>query len=161
MANGLLLHVCCWWMGHKRWILEGAVGSCDVVGILVWLHGGGGEMLHVLAVITLDDGPGLGTLGSNVVGDCGCSTFGGGVPVASGFVAPRRSIGRRISCSFCMAWVRAMDALVEVGTVPLRAVRVSVAGRIVRSTDDIVGVAQCIGYSCHVLATQYHLVPGI
>jgi hypothetical protein len=60
-----------------------------------------------------------------------------------------------------MACVRAMEALVEDGTVLLRAVRVSVACSIVRSTGDSVGVAQCIGYSRHVAATQYCLIPGI
>jgi hypothetical protein len=43
-----------------------------------------------------------------------------------------------------MACVGAMETLVEVGTVPLRAVRVSVACSIVRSAGDSVGVAQCI-----------------
>jgi hypothetical protein len=60
-----------------------------------------------------------------------------------------------------MACVHATEALVKVGTVPQRAVRVSVACSIVRSAGDSVGVAQCIGYSCHILATQYHLVLGI
>jgi hypothetical protein len=51
-----------------------------------------------------------------------------------------------------MDYVRAMDAPVEVGTVLPRAVRVTVACTIAHSADDIVGVAQCIGYSCHMLA---------
>jgi hypothetical protein len=50
---------------------------------------------------------------------------------------------------------------VEVRTVPLRAVRVSVACRIVCSADDIVGVAHGVGYSHHVSATCYPLVPSI
>ncbi len=54
-----------------------------------------------------------------------------------------------------------MEALVEVGIVPLRAVRVSVASSIVRSVGDSVGTAQCFGYRHHVSSTQYCLVPGI
>jgi hypothetical protein len=62
-----------------------------------------------------------------------------------------------------MAYIHAMEALVDVGTVPPRAVRVSVASSIVRSVGDSVGTAQCIGYRCHVSvsATQYCLVLGI
>jgi hypothetical protein len=37
-----------------------------------------------------------------------------------------------------------MEALVEVGTVPSRVVRVSVACTIVRSICDSVGVVQCV-----------------
>ncbi len=46
-----------------------------------------------------------------------------------------------------MTWVCATEALVKVGTVPPRAMRVSVASSIVRYTGDSVGVgmAQCIG----------------
>jgi hypothetical protein len=111
--------------------------------------------------VTLGDGPGRGTLDYGVVGDCGCSTLSDGVTVSSGFVASRQSVGRMISHSFCMACVRAIDTLVEVERVLPRAVRVSIACSIVHSADDIVGVAQCVGYSRHVLTTQYHLVPGI
>jgi hypothetical protein len=61
-----------------------------------------------------------------------------------------------------MACVSTMEALVEVGTVLLRAGRVSVSSSIERSTGESAGVAQCIGYhSCHMLVTQCHLVPGI
>jgi hypothetical protein len=60
-----------------------------------------------------------------------------------------------------MACVHATEALVEVETVLPRAVRVSASSRSVRSTGDSVGVAQCVGYSCHLSATQYHLVLGI
>jgi hypothetical protein len=60
-----------------------------------------------------------------------------------------------------MACVCATEALVEVGTVPLRAVRVSVASSIMPSTGDSAGVMQCIEYSLHVSANQYRLVPGI
>jgi hypothetical protein len=60
-----------------------------------------------------------------------------------------------------MSWVRVMASLVEVGTLLQRAVRVSIACKIVRSADVIVGMAQCVGYSHQVLATQYCLVPSI
>ncbi len=52
-----------------------------------------------------------------------------------------------------MACVQAMAALVEVGTVPPSAARVSIACSIVRSAGYSVGVAQCAGYSCQVSAT--------
>ena len=74
---------------------------------------GCGTMLHVLAHITLGDGLGLGTLGTRVVGNCGLGTHSVEVPMASEFVAPRQSIGRIISRCFCLAWVQAMDSLVE------------------------------------------------
>jgi hypothetical protein len=89
---------------------------------------------------TLGDGLVVCTLGSGVVGNRGRSTLGDGVPVVGGW-----SVGRRILQSFWMAWDRAMDSLVEDGTVPPRAVSVSVAWLIVRSVSEIVGVAQCIG----------------
>jgi hypothetical protein len=54
-----------------------------------------------------------------------------------------------------------MEALVKVGTVPPRAVRVSVASSIVRSVGDKVETVQCVGYSRHMLATQYCLMPGV
>ena len=44
-----------------------------------------------------------------------------------------------------MALARTMESLVEDGTVPPRAVSVSVAWMIVHSIAEIVGVAQCIG----------------
>ena len=69
-------------------MFEGAVGSCDVVGIWTGMRVGGGEMLGALALITLGGWPGIGTLGSTMVGNCGRSTLGGGVLVASGFIAP-------------------------------------------------------------------------
>jgi hypothetical protein len=50
-----------------------------------------------------------------------------------------------MSRRFLIACVCAMKALVEVGTVPPRAVRVSIASSIVRSADDSVGMVQCIG----------------
>jgi hypothetical protein len=60
-----------------------------------------------------------------------------------------------------MDCVHAIEALVEVGTVPPRVVRVSVTSGIVCSAGDSAGVAQCIGYTCHISATQYRLVLGI
>jgi hypothetical protein len=60
-----------------------------------------------------------------------------------------------------MACVCATEALAEVGTVPERAMRVSVASSIVRSINDSVGTAQSIGNRCHLSATQYCLVLGI
>jgi hypothetical protein len=96
-----------------------------------------------------------------MVGNRGHRTLSDEVLVASEFVAPGQSIGRKISGSICMACVQAMEALVEVGTVLPRAVRVSVTCIIVPSADNSVGVAQCIGYSRHMSATQYCLVPGV
>ncbi len=49
-----------------------------------------------------------------------------------------------ISCSFWMVLDCAMNSLVEDGTFLPRAVRVSVAWRIVCFVSEIVGVAQCI-----------------
>ncbi len=60
-----------------------------------------------------------------------------------------------------MAWVREMESLVEVGTVPPRAVRMSIALRRLRSACVIDGAAQWVGYRRHVLATWYRLVPGM
>ncbi len=56
-----------------------------------------------------------------------------------------KRVERRISRGFRMACVSATEALVEVGTVPPRAVRVSVASSIVRFAGDSVDVVQCIG----------------
>jgi hypothetical protein len=81
-------------------MFEGTVGSCDVGGIRDGLRVGGGAMLHALVCVTLGDGPGVGTLGSGVVGNRGRSTLGDGVSVASRFVVSWWSIGRRMSCSF-------------------------------------------------------------
>jgi hypothetical protein len=117
--------------------------------------------VHVLAFVTLGDGPSVGTLGSSVAGDRGRSTLSDGVSVVIEFDVPWWEIGRRISCSFLIACICATEALVAVGTVPPRAVRVSVASSIMHSSGDSAGVAQCIGYSRHVSATQYHLMPGI
>jgi hypothetical protein len=60
-----------------------------------------------------------------------------------------------------MACVHATEALVEVGTVPPRAVRVPVASSSMPSAGDSAGVVQYIGYSRPVSATQYCLVLGI
>ncbi len=78
------------------------MGSCDVVGIRDGMLIGGGAIFLALACVTLSDVLGVCTLGScaGVVGNRGCSTLGAGVSVASGFVVPWLSIGRRISRSF-------------------------------------------------------------
>jgi hypothetical protein len=81
-------------------MFEGAVGSCDVVGIWNVLRVGGGSTLCALARVTLSDGNNIGTLGSNMVGNHGNSTLGDGVSVASVFVVPWWRVERRISCSF-------------------------------------------------------------
>jgi hypothetical protein len=100
MANGLLLHVRRWWIGCKRQMFEGTAGLCNVDGVWDGERDGGGATVPTLAWVTLSDGPNIGTLGSGVVGSCGCSTLGDGVSVAIGFVVPWRKIGRRISRSF-------------------------------------------------------------
>ena len=94
---------------------------------------------------TRGDGLVAGTLGSGAAGIRGRSTLGDGVTVVGGAGVVCWSDGRRISRSFWMAWDRAMASLVEDGTVPPRAVSVSVAWMIVRSVSEIVGVAQCVG----------------
>jgi hypothetical protein len=81
-------------------MFEGTVGSCDVVGIQIGLRVGGGGILRALVCVTYGDGPGIGTLGSGMTGNRSRSTLGDGVSVASGFVVPGGSIGRRISRSF-------------------------------------------------------------
>ena len=87
----------------------------------------------------------VGTLVSGVASNHGRSTLGDGVPVVGGGGALCWRVGRRILQSCWMAWARAMDSLVEDGTVPPRAVSVSVAWMIVSSVSEIVSVAQCIG----------------
>jgi hypothetical protein len=82
LANGLFLRVCRWWTGCKSQMFAGAVGSCNVVGIQVGVIVGGGAIKHALARVTLGDGPSVGTLGSGMAGDLGCSTLGDGVSVA-------------------------------------------------------------------------------
>jgi hypothetical protein len=81
-------------------MFEGAIASCNVVGIQVGVHIGGGEIVYALARVTLGDGPGIGTLGSGVVGNHGCSTLGDSVSVAIGFDLALGRIGRRLSHSF-------------------------------------------------------------
>jgi hypothetical protein len=78
----------------------GAVGSCNVVGVLVGVLVGGGEVERALARVILGDGPSVGTLGSGVVGNPGHNTLGDGVSVGIGFDVPWWSTGRRISRSF-------------------------------------------------------------
>ncbi len=137
-------------------MLASAVGSFEVVGVRVGLCMGGRGLLRATARSTLGDGIVVCTLGSGVVGNRGRSTLGDGVLVVGGL-----SVGRRILWSCWMAWDCAMDSLVEDGTVPPMAVSESAAWMIVRSVSEIVGMAQCIGYSRHVSATQYCRVPGM
>ena len=132
-------------MGLTSRTLGGAVGSCEVVGVRVGLCVGGGGLLRAAARSTLGDGLVVGTLGSGVAGIRGWSTLGDGVTVVGGAGVVCWSDGRRISRSFWMAWDRAMASLVEDGTVPPRAVSVSIAWMIVRSVLEIFGVAQCVG----------------
>jgi hypothetical protein len=126
-------------------MLAGAVRSFEVVGVRVGLCMGGAVLLRVRARSTLGDGLVVGTLGSGVAGNRGRSTLGDGVPVVGVGGAFCWSVGRRILRSCWMAWDRSMDSLVEDGTVPPRAVSVSVAWMIIRSVSEIVGVAQCVG----------------
>ena len=141
------------------------MGSCEVVGVrvgrcvlvricssLLDVVGVGG-VLRAVARSTLGV-LAAGTLGSGAAGIRGRSTLGDGVTVVGGdgvmvVVGGAgifcRSDGRRISRSCWMAWDRATDSLVEDGTVPPRAVSVSVAWMIVRSVSEIFGVVQCVG----------------
>ena len=121
------------------------MGSCEVVGVRVGLCVGGGGLLRAAARSTLGDGLVAGTLGSGAAGIRGRSTLGDGVTGVGGAGIFCWSDGRRISRSCWMAWDRAMDSLVEDGTVPPRAVSVSVAWMIVRSVSEIFGVVQCVG----------------
>jgi hypothetical protein len=165
MVNGLLLQVRCWWIGRNSWMSAGAVGSLDVVGVLVGLLTGKGLLAwRAMARVALGDRLSVGTLGSGTLRPAAVvnldrSTLG--VGISSGVIVPGRSVGRRMSQSCCIAWVHKMESLVEVGTVPPRAVRMSVASRRVRSTFLIDGAAQWVGYRCHVLVTWYRLVPGM
>ena len=121
------------------------MGSCEVVGVRVGLCVGGGGLLRAAARSTLGDGLVAGTLGSGTVGIRGRSTLGDDVTVVGGACVFCWNNGRRILRSCWMAWDRAMDSLVEDGTVPPRAVSVSVAWMIVRSVAEIFGVVQCVG----------------
>jgi hypothetical protein len=56
MANGLLLRVCLWWMGHKSQMFAGAMGSCNMVGIQVGVLVGGGAIKRALVHVTLGMG---------------------------------------------------------------------------------------------------------
>ena len=119
--------------------------SCEVVGVRVGLYFGGGGLLCAAASSTLGDGLVAGTLGSCAAGIRGQSTLGDGVTVVRCAGLFSWSDGRRILRSCWMVWDCAMDSLVVDGTVPPRAVSVSVAWMIVRSVSEIVGVAQCVG----------------
>ncbi len=165
MVNGLFLQVHRWGIGRNSWMLAGAVGSLDEVGILAGLLTGKGFLARcAVARVALGDGLSIGALGSGTLGPAAVvnlarSTLG--VGVSSGVVVPECSMGRRMLRSCCMAWVGEIKSLVEVGTVPPRAVRMSVASRRVRSTCVIDGAAQWVGYRRHVLVTRYGLVPGM
>ena len=100
--------------------------------------------LGALAAGTLGSGA-AGTRGRSTLGDGVTMVGGDGVMVVGGAGIFCRSDGRRISRSCWMAWDRATDSLVEDGTVPPRAVSVSVAWMIVRSVSEIFGMAQCVG----------------
>jgi hypothetical protein len=132
-------------MGRTGRTLVGAVGSFEVVGVRVGLGMGGGRLLRATARSTLGDGLVVGTLVSGIAGNRGWSTLGDGVQGVGGGDAFCWSVGRRISQSCWMAYARAMPSLVEDGTVPPRAVSVSVAWMSVCSISEIVGVAQCVG----------------
>ncbi len=119
-------------MGRTSRTLVGAVGSFEVVGVRVGLSMGGGRSLCATARSTLGDGLVVGTLVSGVASNRGWSTLGDGVLVVGGGGALCWSTGRRLLWSCWMAWARAMDSLVEDGTVPPRAVSVSVAWMINR-----------------------------
>jgi len=108
----------------------------DVVGVGGVLRAVARSTLGVLAA---------GTLGSGAAGIRGRSTLGDGVTVVGGAGIICLSDGRRISRSCWMAWDRATDSLVEDGTVPPRAMSVSIAWMIVRSVSEIFGVVQCVG----------------
>ncbi len=61
----------------------------------------------VLAHVTLGDGPGIGTLDSSMVGNCGLSTLGNGVSEACGFVASGWSTlddGMSVASGFDVPW---------------------------------------------------------
>ena len=116
-----------------------------LVGVRVGCCVGVGGLLRAAARSTLGDGLVAGTFGSGAAGIRGRSTLGDGVTVVGGAGVFCWSNGRRTLRSCWMAWDRAMDSLVEDGTVPPSAVSVSVAWMIVRSVSEIVGVAQCVG----------------
>ena len=132
-------------MGLTSRTLGGAVGSWEVVGVRVGLYVGGGGLLRAAARSTLGDGLVTGTLCSCAARIRGRSTLGDGVTVVGGAGLFSWSDCRRILRSCWMAWDRAMDSLVVDGTVPPRAVSVSIAWMIIRSVSEIVGVAQCVG----------------
>ncbi len=82
-------------------MLAGAVGSLDVVGVLVgFLTGKGLLAWRAMAHVALGDGLSISTLSSGTlrpaaVVDLDCSTLG--VGASSGVVVPGRSMGRRMS----------------------------------------------------------------
>ena len=132
-------------MGRTSRTLVGAMGSFEVVGVLVGLGMGGGGLSRATVRSPLGDGLVVGTLVSGVVGNHGGSTLGAGVQGVGGGCASCWSVGQRMLRSCWMACARAMPSLVEDGIVPPRALSISVAWRSIRSVSKIVGVAQCIG----------------
>ncbi len=81
-------------------MFDSPVGSCDVVGIQDGLRIGGGTILRALACVPFGDRPSVVTHGSGMVGDCGHSTLGDGVSVASRFFCALVESWKRISYSF-------------------------------------------------------------
>ena len=132
-------------MGRTSRTLVGAMGSFEVVGVRVGLSMGGGGLLRATARSPFGDGLVIGTLVSGIVGNSGRSTLSDGVQGVGGGYVSCWNIGQRILWSCWMACVRAMPSLVEDGTVPPRAVSMSVAWRSICSLSQIVGVAQCVG----------------
>ena len=114
-------------MGRTSHTLVCAMGSFEVVGVRVGLGMGGGGLLRATTRSTLGDGLVVGTLISGVVGNRGRSILGAGIQGVGGGCASCWSVGRRILRSCWMACVRAMPSLVEGGTVPPRAVSMSIA----------------------------------
>ena len=129
-------------MGRTSRTLVGAVGSFEVVGIQVGLGMGGGGLLRATVRSTLGDGLVVSNLVSGIAGNRGRSTLGDGVQGVGGGCASCWNVCRRILRSCWMACIRAMPSLVEDGTVPPRAVSMSVAWRSVCYASEIVGVVQ-------------------
>jgi hypothetical protein len=132
-------------MSRTSLTLVGTVGSFEVVGVQAGLGMGGGRLLRATVRSTLGDGLVVGTLVSGIVGNRGRCTLGDGVQGICGGCSFCWSIGRRILRICWMDCTCATPSLVEDGTVPPRAVSMSVAWRSIRSISEIVGVAQYDG----------------
>jgi hypothetical protein len=124
-------------------MLAGGVGSLDVVRVLVGLLTGKGLLARrAVACVALGDGLSIGTLSSGTLGPAAVVNLGRStldVGVSCGGIVPGCSVGNRVLQSCCMAWVCKMEYLVEVGTAPPRAVRMSVASRRVCSACVVDG----------------------